>query len=265
MPEPITAPYKPERFDGVVEEYVKYRLRYDPKLIAWVARDTGLSKKHSVVDLGCGPGFIANEIAAYAGQVIGVDPSPAMLEAARAEAPRNATYVEGSSVDLSCVPQGTHLVTMGQSFHWMDRDATLRELEPRLAPGGAVVLVGETVIRSPDTAWWFKAREIARRYSVMDDCAKLRHSDAWEPNEVILARSAFSDLRQIAVVRHKTWSFEDLLGNTLSRSASTKALLGDRLPDLTEALRTALAEFGPEPWITQNGHWALIAARPGAH
>lgn len=265
MPDTVTAPYKPERFDGVVGEYEKYRLRYDPKLIAWLARDTGLTKKHTVVDLGCGPGFIANEIAAYAGQVIGADPSPAMLKAARTKAPGNVTYVEGSSLDLSFVPQSTHLVTMGRSFHWMDRDATLRDLEPRLAPGGAVVLVGESVIRSPDTAWWFKAREIARRYSVMDDCAKHRYSDAWDPHEAILARSAFSDLRQIALVRNESWSFEGLLGNILSRSGSTKVLLGDRLPDLIETLRTALAEFGPEPWITQSGHWALIATRHGSN
>ena len=256
------APYKPDRFDAAVDVYVKYRVRYAPELLEWLARETGLGPDTVVADLGCGPGFIANAMAPHTGRVVGIDPSAEMLAAARIEAPGNVTYVEGSSFDLSVVPRGTQLLTMGRSFHWMDRDATLAGLDARLAPEGAVAIIGDSVIKGPDSAWFRAANDVARSFSHIDACGKHRHSDDWETHEAVLTRSAFSRLRRIGVTQSHSWSFEAFLGYVLSRSGSTEALLGDQRPALEAALRDALEPFGPGPWTALHEHFALIARRP---
>lgn len=62
-----------------------------------------------------------------------MDPDEEMLKAACKQAQRisvdNLTFMQGSSWDLS-VDMGTfRLVTMGESFHWMERDEVLRRLD----------------------------------------------------------------------------------------------------------------------------------------
>ena len=42
-------------------------------------RKLGLSKEHTLIDLGTGPGLLALGFAAYVGLIVGVDPEPAMV------------------------------------------------------------------------------------------------------------------------------------------------------------------------------------------
>jgi len=62
--------FEPRRFRTSVRYYIRGRLSYPEKLI------------ERVIDLGCGPGFLAVAFAPHVQKVIGVDPEPAMLEAA---------------------------------------------------------------------------------------------------------------------------------------------------------------------------------------
>lgn len=255
------APFRPERFETAVDPYVKYRLRYAPALLDWLAEEARLTAGSRLLDLGCGPGFIGNAMAVRCGEVIGVDPSPAMLASARAEAPANATFFEGSSYDLSMVPAPVQLVTMGRSFHWMDRAATLVALDGLVADRGLLALLGDRPAPGPGNAWWRAANEVALAFAEIDDCARLRRSDDWEPHETVLLRSPFADLRRVAVFARHEWTYQAVLGNILSRSGNTEELLGERRAEMESALREALAPFGPGPWQSLNEHSALIARR----
>ena len=71
-------------------------------------RRAGISAGHRVLDLGCGSGdvsFIAAEIVGPSGHVVGVDRSPAAVEAARERARRvghlNVTFKVGYVEDLA--------------------------------------------------------------------------------------------------------------------------------------------------------------------
>ncbi|MEO1454824.1 MAG: methyltransferase domain-containing protein [Pseudomonadota bacterium] len=258
------APYLPDRFDSAIDHYVAHRLRYAPELLSWMLRETGTGAGATVLDLGCGPGFIGNAVAGQVGRVIGVDPSAAMIAAAQDEAPANATYLVGSSYDLSIVPGPVHLTTMGRSFHWMDRAATLAALDGLTAPGGAVAILSDTVRETAANGWYRAANAVASEYSVIDACGRHRHSDAYARHEERLLASAFSDLIEISVLRWHTWHFDSFMGYVLSRSGSTAEKLGDRLGTMEAAMRDALDPFGPEPWRSLHAHTALIARRPGA-
>ena len=112
----MDAPLNPDRFDRAVDHYVAARLQYAPTLIDWLMRETGARGKR-VLDLGCGPGFIADAVAPHVAEVLGLDPSPNMIAAAHASAAPNARFEIGSSEDLSAVQAPVHLVTIGRAFH----------------------------------------------------------------------------------------------------------------------------------------------------
>lgn len=255
------APYKPERFDQAVDHYVAARSRYAPDLIDWLADHARVAGK-TVLDLGCGPGFLANAFAPKAASVLGLDPSPNMIAAARTAAAPNVRFEVGSSEDLSPVKAPVQLVTIGRAFHWMDRVQTLADLDPLVSEGGAIALINDSVARIPLNAWWHAFNEVSRRYAVLDDYNQHRASEDWIPHEQILDASAFSDLKRISVFQRHSWTYDRLIRHTYSRSGTTEALMGARKHEFEEDVRAALAPFGPEPWVSLNEHIALIAARP---
>ena len=259
---------KPDRFEDAVPHYLTGRLRYDPRLIEWVVAETALERTSRVLDLGCGPGFLANALAPFAGEVIGMDPNARMLDAARAEAAElgNVTYIEGSSFDLSGLAPGIDLVTMGRSFHWMDRDATLAALGPLVADGGAIALFGDQVIKGPQNDWYraMNAKSREAGMAIADAETKHRHSDAWEPHPLPLLRSDFSELSTLSVIASHSWSWDMLVSLIASRSGTTRALLGDGFDGLTGEVRAAIGDPGGDGhWTSIHEHYALIARRPG--
>ncbi|MEO1734359.1 MAG: class I SAM-dependent methyltransferase, partial [Pseudomonadota bacterium] len=217
--------------------------------------------KH-VLDLGCGPGFLANALAPKAASVLGLDPSPNMIAAARSESQPNVRFEVGSSEDLSQVDAPVQLVAMGRAFHWMERAQTLADLEPLIADQGAVALINDSVAKIPVNDWWHTFNAVAKSYAVLDDYNQYRASNDWIPHEQVLDASAFSDLRRISVFQRHSWSFERLLRHTYSRSATTEALMGDQQAAFEDEARKTLDVYGPEPWVSLNEHIALIARRP---
>lgn len=255
-----TAPFKPERFEHVVEHYIAARLRYAPDLIEWLAREANVAGRR-VLDLGCGPGFIANAIAPFAGDVVGLDPSEAMIDAASAQAAQNARFLVGSSLDLSVVEAPIQLVTMGRSFHWMDRTATLLDLDQHIVADGAIAILFDRVIDCVGNRWYATANAVAKSYAVKDAYAEHRSSGEWLAHEEVLIDSPFSHLTQIVVYQRHQWTFETFLRFVFSRSATTEALLGDKKAALVDELRATLSPFGQGPWVSLHQHIALIAKR----
>ena len=256
----MKAPLNPDRFDSAVDHYVAARLDYAPALIQWLVRDTRATSKR-VLDLGCGPGFIANALAPHVSEVLGLDPSPNMIDAAHAAAAPNARFAVGSSEDLSAVEAPVQLVTIGRAFHWMNRAQALADLDPLIARGGAIALINDRPADIPMNQWWRAFNALTKSFAVLDDYNQHRASDDWVPHEEVLVGSAFADLRSISVYQTHDWTLDKLVRHTLSRSGTTEALLGDRVPEMTAAIADLMASFGPGPWVSLNQHIALIARR----
>lgn len=257
----MKAPLKPERFDSAVEHYLAARLDYAPALIGWLVQDTGASGKRAL-DLGCGPGFIAHALAPMVAEVLGLDPSPNMIDAARTKAAPNASFEIGSSEDLSPVTAPMQLVTIGRAFHWMNRTQTVADLDPLIAPGGAIALINDRPVDTPMNRWWREFNALTKSFAVLDDYNQHRASGDWVPHEEVLTGSAFCDLRSLSVYQTHDWTLDKLVRHTLSRSGTTEALLGDRVPKLEAAIRDLMAAHGAGPWRSLNQHIALVARRP---
>ena len=196
MPETAVVPFDPRRFRTSAEYYIRGRLSYPDALIARVISLTGLARQHSVLDLGCGPGLLAAAFAPHVQKVIGIDPEPAMLEAAAAYARGKkveVTFQLGSSYDLDKLPETFHLVTMGRSFHWMDRAATLEALDRIVEPGGAVALFRDSHLEVPQNQWRDQFRSVLEPYARKDPAHMLLGRDKLRiPHEVFLLESLLS-------------------------------------------------------------------------
>lgn len=99
-----------------------------------------------VLELGCGPGRTAAEIARRGAQVTCLDPSPVMIAAARR---RNRAAIDAGTVqlligDASAVPAPDASYQAALAVHtiyfWTDLDAGLREVHRVLAPGGRLAI-----------------------------------------------------------------------------------------------------------------------------
>jgi SAM-dependent methyltransferase len=264
--QPLTIPFDKHRFSSAAAFYDTYRVAYDEDVIAWAARAVGVDSTSRVLDLGCGPGSLTVPLARLAGEVVGLDPEPAMLAAAAERARRDGVsvrLVEGSSNDLAVVPGPFRLVTMGRSFHWMDRPATLEALDRLVEPGGGVALFGDTSPRSPD--WWEAARVIGERFAPDGVTARVwRRDPAWAPHEAVLLDSPFPALERYGRLRRERIDIDHVIGRLLSLSSTSPHRLGDRRADFEAEVRAALVHMaGPDGLYEQIVETTVLLARRG--
>jgi SAM-dependent methyltransferase len=122
---------------GFADHYDAYRPSPPEVLLDALARHAGGLPLRRVVDLGSGTGLSARAWASRAGEVVGVEPNPKMLAVARTRtAEPHVRFVEAFAAETGLEAGGADLVTCSQSFHWMDREATLAEADRILRPGG---------------------------------------------------------------------------------------------------------------------------------
>src|SRR5215475_5067153 len=108
------------RFASTVSLYEALRPPYPPQFFRTVAQKLKLSKRHALIDLGTGPGLLALGFAPFVGRIVGVDPEPAMLEAARdaaARASQEFTLIESRAEELPRDVGGFDVVTIGRALH----------------------------------------------------------------------------------------------------------------------------------------------------
>ncbi len=141
--------------------------RLAPLLMGWlynrVAADVAAANSIGlVVDLGCGPGHAAVRIARRnsAVEVVGLDPSPDMIQRASAKAestggPPRLRFEMGSSAALPFADASVALIVSSLSVHhWEDVPGGLAECLRVLQPGGEFwiyepgVLMGREVERT---------------------------------------------------------------------------------------------------------------------
>lgn len=90
------------------------------------------------VDVGSGTGISTMALAPLAETVIGVEPSPAMLEHARQR--QNVEYRLGSAEHLPAADHSCDLIGVGSALHWFARESFLSEASRVARPGAWLVI-----------------------------------------------------------------------------------------------------------------------------
>src|SRR6187455_369977 len=149
--------YDPTTYRGTAGYYTRGRPPYSRALAATLAAELGLDGSGGMLDVGCGPGVLAIELAGHFSQVVGLDPDAEMLaEAARRAAQSGITnigWVQARAEQITTLDLGTFkLVSFGQSFHWTDRDQVAQAVYDILKPGGALALISHAHAGRPQPA-----------------------------------------------------------------------------------------------------------------
>ena len=91
-----------------------------------------------ILDLGCGTGHLANELAQAGAQVIGIDGSPRMIEVAQASYPQ-LTFQVADARHFS-FPYQFDAIFSNATLHWIpDAEDVVRSMVAALKPGGRLV------------------------------------------------------------------------------------------------------------------------------
>ena len=244
----MTVPFEPHRFRSTVPYYGRYRVPYPEQLITCVAERCGLERASHVLDLGCGLGQLAIAFARLGSTVTAIDPEPSMLAAAReraAAAGVSLKTIEGSSYDLQPALGHFRLVTLGRSFHWMDRAATLAVLDRMIERGGAIALFGDKRIEARGADWRSLVERLQEEFVPALAAERRERKQTEEPHEVVLLRSAFSSLERHGVIVTRRLGADDIVGRTYSSSTTSPEALGERRPAFERALREGLAGLSP--------------------
>jgi SAM-dependent methyltransferase len=258
-------PFEPRRFRSTVPYYARYRLHYPAELIARVAERVGLEPGDGVLDLGCGPGLLAIPFAQAGMRVVGVDPEPDMLTAAReaAEGARvSVDFRPGSSFDLPGDLGAIRLVVMGRSFHWMDRAEMLRRFDALLPSNGAIALFEDDRPPTAENFWLRKFGEVGKNYGMHEAAhyAALMKGE-YRTHVSYLFDSAFAHIEKVGSFIRRPITTDEIVGFAFSQSALSPERLGERAADFERDLRAALAALSPEDHFTQIAELAAIVAK----
>lgn len=203
-------------FLSKAEEYERYRPGYPAMAIEWVI---GRSPRR-VIDVGCGPGNLTSQLAEVGHEVVGVDPSPSMLERARKKGLR---VVLAAAESLPFADACADVVTAATAFHWFDADRAVPEMRRVLGPDGIVGLL--TNIRDERVPWVDALSEIIGSEAVM--AVTLGGAEGMEAEFVsTLERGGLFTSTEHRIFDHEqVLGPEDLVG--LVRSRSYIAILPD--------------------------------------
>lgn len=141
-------------------------------------RRNGLGSDTTLVDLGCGTGLLAIAAAAEARRVVGVDPSPAMLEVARRRSDA-VEWVRAGFLTYEHVGDPPQLVHSRHALHHLPdfwKGIALARIHDLLAPGGVFLV--------RDLVYDFEPREAHARIEAWFETAAPTTAEGWTRNEL---------------------------------------------------------------------------------
>ncbi len=246
------------RFETTAATYAARREPYPPAFFAAVAEKLRLTGRERLIDLGTGPGVLALGFAPYVGEIIGVDPEPAMVaeaEKAAAEAKLTFPIRPGRAEDIGLELGPFDLVTIGRALHWMDRPGLLAALDRLLAPGGRILICGAS--SSKDNPWREAYERVLRAWSAGGEGHRRLH-------EHFFSETRFARVADIKVATQASIDAEGLFARALTRSTTSPAVLGARVGEFRTEVLAALAPFfgeGARMEIIEAGAWVFAAER----
>src|SRR4051812_10186401 len=169
-PEHLAHRYGAQFMDGSVAAAYRHRPPSPAETFQILSRLIPLSGPRTVLDAGCGTGFVARPLAALVERVDAIDFSEAMISEGKSLPGGDAANLRWVVGPLETVPLDLPygLVAAGNSVHWMDWAVVFPRFREALTAGGYVALVEERTSPSP---WRDALQPIINSYSTNRDYA----------------------------------------------------------------------------------------------
>lgn len=235
-------------FAGTAWHYARYRPGYPHVFIDDLVAQLGLDGTGRLLDLGCGTGQLTLPLARHVAEAVGLDPEPGMLAEAERHAREcgvtNVTWLQGSSEQYPAGIGHFRLVTMGRSFHWMNREQVLAALDEIVDDDGNVVIANDSCLVRPTTPWQQAIEEVQKLF-LNNDHAGTPRTENPRTHEQILTKSPFRQIHRRDYEFERTWTVEQAIGYLYSTSFPLRRFLGDRRTAFEDKVTETLLDIDP--------------------
>jgi ubiquinone/menaquinone biosynthesis C-methylase UbiE len=267
----VTGPvFRRDLYQGTAGYYDRCRLPYPGALTDDLAHRSGADGTGRLLDLACGTGQVCFTLLDRFAEVWAVDQEPEMIavvrDKARAAGLAHVRAVAAPAEGLAAPEASFDLVTIGNAFHRLPRDAVAAGVFRWLRPGGLLALVWSRPPWDGQQPW---QRALARtmdrwqaRAGAGDRIPAGYEQDRRErPDQVILAAAGFETAGAYQFPARHEWTPEALAGFALSTSVLSAAALGTMAAGFGDDLRRELHACEPSGRLPQTIDFAYNLAR----
>ncbi len=250
-------------FAGTARYYDRFRAPYASAAFDFLVGVYDLGEGVRALDLGCGPGTIAIPLSYTVAEVVAVDPDADMITEGRhlagSRGRQNIQWLQSKAEDISLEAGPFQVTTIGQAFHWMDRDAVLRKLAILIADGGGLALVNPGK-RRPQESWEPIANQIVAKF--LGSRARHPKSNPQQPeHEPALRRSeCFSKFTAQEFPSTITRDITSIIGCVYSMSNSARPLFSGNAKAFEKELTKALLNLNPAGVFNEHVETEVVIA-----
>jgi SAM-dependent methyltransferase len=255
-------------YAGSAAFYLQGRLPYPERLVDVFRERLDLDGSGRLLDLGCGPGSLTLLLAPRFREVVAVDADADMIRVGMGEAVRrgirNVRWLHAYAEDFEDVGR-FQVVTLAQSFHWMDRPVVARKIHSSLQLEGHCVYVGATTHEGTGssggsalpTVPWAAIRELIRGHLGPERRAGrgiVAGGYTSDEQHVVFRAAGFKGPEIVSVPGGDVFerSQDQVVASVLSLSSAAPHLFGDRLPEFTDDLRRLLRSASPSAVFSEQ-------------
>jgi SAM-dependent methyltransferase len=240
---------------GVVDAY-RHRPPYPAQVYAVLERLL-VDVPRRVLELGCGLGEVARNLVTRAEAVDAVDPSEAMIAAARrlpgGDDPRLRWF--NCTAEQFDYRAPYALVVAADSLHWMDWDVVLPAMGRPLSTHGTLALLNR---RFDDVPWWEQVKPWIPVYSTNQDYQPCTLVD-----ELIKRRLFVVEDQVITLSEPFRQSIEDYVESWHSRNGFSRERMDPaRALEFDAKLRGIVAGFAEDGMLTYDVNIVITWGRP---
>jgi ubiquinone/menaquinone biosynthesis C-methylase UbiE len=212
MGSPINSISPTSRFSNRAENYARFRPGYPDELFTFIEAEMNLRSADNIVDIGSGTGLFAEPLLKHGHKVVCLEPNEDMRKAGEERLKKYPSFqsIQSTAEHTGLENSSVDLITIAQTFHWLDPVAARLECNRILKPNGHVILAWNR--QTNQTTFGKKYTDLRNKYRI------------GEPGPVQIDPMVIKDFFAPKIATSKVFAnkqlldFEGLKGQLLSKS-----------------------------------------------
>jgi SAM-dependent methyltransferase len=263
--------FRTDLYEGTAEYYDRFRRPYPADLINDLVIRTGADRAGTLLDLACGTGQVAVALHEEFASICVVDQEPGMIGVLRRNAagfPDAAAwqFVIGAAEEVSVPDSSVDLVTIGNAFHRLRRDAVAARVLRWLKPGGHLALLWGGGPNRGDAPWQEALQATMQRWQDRPGAderipASYEADRSARPDLEILRSAGFEIVTRREFPVTQVWTAAEIAGFVASTSVLSPAALDTDAAGFDADLRRTLLSCEPGGHFRQDTTFACELAR----
>jgi SAM-dependent methyltransferase len=246
--------FRDDLYRGTARAYDEYRPPYPQALIDDLARRCGATGAGAMLDLACGTGLLSFALHGNFEHVWAVDLEPDMIALVRAKASAagltNLRADVSAAENLAVPARSLDLITVGNAFHRLPRQAVAARALDWLRPGGCLALAWGGSPWNGDSPWQRTLAGLMQRWQARAQAETGDHdrippgydeARVAAPDLAVLGAAGFELVGRWEFAVPQDWSLDEIAGFMRSTSVLSPRALGPLAPAFEQDLRHELA------------------------